>query len=179
MKKIYSKIIGLVCLIFLSAFSVNADEYKIGVVNQQAAIENALCGKKYQEYMQGEVDVRQDKLTAKKDLVKKKYEMLQRDKDILSKKDLVKKQKELETLQQDLQKMHEKFELELGNKDQEEHQKLAKLFNKAVANIGKSNKYDIIVPINIAFYSGNRVIDLTNDITKELDKIYKEESKKK
>ncbi len=179
MNNFYSKFFLLSSLFLLSVANVNADEQKIAVVNQQTAIENSLCGKNYQEGMQKELDSRQAKLNGKKDLVKKKYESLQRDKDILSKKELENKEKELETLQQDLQKMHEKFEMELGNKDQEEHQKINKWFTKAVENIGAKDKYDLVLPANVVFYFGDNVGDITSNVTAELDKVYKEQAKKK
>ena len=78
-------------------------------------------------------------------------------------------------MQQDLQKMHEKFELELGNQDQEEHKKINKLFTQAIENMGKKDKYDLLLPINVTFYTGDNVADLTNNVTVELDKVYKEQ----
>lgn len=161
------------------AVNASADEAKIAIVNQQAAIENATCGKSYQSSMQKELDSRQNKLTAKKNELKKKYETLQRDKDILSKKELAAKEREFEKLQQDLQKMHEKFEMELGSKDQAEHQKINKVFMQAVANVSKKNNYAIVLPVNVVFYFGDNVSDITSLVTSELDKISKEQNSKK
>lgn len=177
MKNFYSKILLLCSLLGFSV--VNASDYKVGVVNQQIAIENSLCGKQYQESMQKELDSRQVKLTEKKEIVKKKFEGLQRDRDILTKKDLENREKELDDLQQDLQRMHEKFELELSNKDQEEHKKIHKLFTRAIDSIGKREKYDLLLPSNVTFYIGNNITDVTNDVTTELDKVYREFQKEK
>ena len=179
MNKFLVKLITFGCLSCLSAANVYADSNTIAVVNQQIAIENATCGKNYQASMQKELDSRQAKLTAKKDELKKKYEALQRDKDILSKNEFAKKEKEFERLQQALQKMHEKFETELGNKDQAEHQKINKLFLQAVANVGKDGNFDLVIPVNVVFYSGDKVTDLTSKVTSELNKISKEQTAKK
>lgn len=176
MNKFYKKITWFVLGLIVVAGSVIAAEDKVGIINQQEAIDNSICGKNYQAHMQKEVELRQNKLTEKKDIVKKKYDTLQKDKDILSKKELASKQKELELLQQDLQKMHEKFELELSNKDQEEQQKLLSFFNKAITNVGKDGKYAMILPGNVVFYAGDNLVNVTKNVTKELDKVYKEKN---
>ena len=178
MKTFYSRLVFLSSLFLFGVANVGAAEYKIGVVNQQIAIDNAQCGKHYQDDMQKEIDSRQEKILEKRDSVKKKYENLQRDKDILTKKELATKEKDLEKAQEDLQKMREKFEMELGNKDQDEHQKVVKLFTKAVENVGKKERYNIILPAGVVFYSGDGVTDITSNITAELNKVYKEQSKK-
>ena len=68
MKNFYSKLL-LSCGIFgLCIANVSASEYKIGVVNQQVAIENSICGKSYQESMQKELDARQVKLSERKNM---------------------------------------------------------------------------------------------------------------
>ena len=175
MKDLY-KNICFSLLFFLGIANAYASD-KIGVVDQQIAMDKSLCGKIYQKLMQKELNNRQEKLTVKKEEFKKKYESLQRDKDILSKKELANKQKELELMQQALQKMHENFELEVGNKDQEESRKIQDLFTQAINNIGKNNKYNMIMPSAVVFYSGDNVVDITGEVTTELDKIYRAQNK--
>lgn len=142
---------------------VLADGAKIGVVDMRAVMAHSQQAKNAMESLKKEFKVREDKIVATENSLKKKSEKLQKDAAVMSEGEKVKLSKEITASQRDLQRLQTEFQEDAAPRQQEEMKKVVESINRVVERIAKEGKYDLIIYKEIApFVSGK--IDITEKV---------------
>lgn len=139
------------------------DRVKIGFIDIQRAISDSNAGKRAKERFQAQVK------KAEADLLKEKTE-LERLKADLDKKGPLMKEEERRNLEADLQRRYVNYQRTMTDQQQELRQKegaltgdILKELEKIVNEIGKSDKFTLILERNQILYS-DQGIDVTNKV---------------
>lgn len=154
-------------VLFLTLLCVPAveaqDRVKIGFIDIQRAISDSNAGKRAKERFQAQVK------KAEADLLKEKTE-LERLKADLDKKGPLMKEEERRNLEADLQRRYVNYQRTMTDQQQELRQKegaltgdILKELEKIVNEIGKSDKFTLILERNQILYS-DQGIDVTNKV---------------
>ena len=151
-------------LILLCVRAVGAQErVKIGFIDIQRAISESNAGKRAKERFQAQVK------KAEAELLKEKTE-LERLKADLDKKGPLMKEEERRSLESDLQRRYVNYQRTMTDQQQELRQKegaltgdILKELEKIVNEIGKSDKFTLILERNQILYS-DQGIDVTNKV---------------
>lgn len=154
-------------VLFLTLLCVPAveaqDRVKIGFIDIQRAISDSNAGKRAKERFQAQVK------KAEADLLKEKTE-LERLKADLDKKGPLMKEEERRNLEVDLQRRYVNYQRTMTDQQQELRQKegaltgdILKELEKIVNEIGKSDKFTLILERNQILYS-DQGIDVTNKV---------------
>ena len=154
-------------VLFLTLLYVPAveaqDRVKIGFIDIQRAISDSNAGKRAKERFQAQVK------KAEADLLKEKTE-LERLKADLDKKGPLMKEEERRNLEADLQRRYVNYQRTMTDQQQELRQKegaltgdILKELEKIVNEIGKSDKFTLILERNQILYS-DQGIDVTNKV---------------
>jgi outer membrane protein len=162
----------LVLLAVTSTFALAQDKVKIGFIDIQRAISESTAGKRAKERFQVQVK------KAEADLLKEKAE-LERLKTDLDKKGQLMKEDERRNLEADLQRRYVNYQRSAGDYQQELRQKegemmsdILKELEGIVNEVGKSEKFLLILERSQILYSDqgidltNKVIELYNNRTK-------------
>ncbi len=154
-------------VLFLTLLCVPAveaqDRVKIGFIDIQRAISDSNAGKRAKERFQAQVK------KAEAELLKEKTE-LERLKADLDKKGPLMKEEERRNLEVDLQRRYVNYQRTMTDQQQELRQKegaltgdILKELEKIVNEIGKSDKFTLILERNQILYS-DQGIDVTNKV---------------
>lgn len=154
-------------VLFLTLLCVPAveaqDRVKIGFIDIQRAISDSNAGKRAKERFQAQVK------KAEAELLKEKTE-LERLKADLDKKGPLMKEEERRNLEADLQRRYVNYQRTMTDQQQELRQKegaltgdILKELEKIVNEIGKSDKFTLILERNQILYS-DQGIDVTNKV---------------
>ncbi len=154
-------------VLFLSLLCIPAvgaqDRVKIGFIDIQRAISDSNAGKRAKERFQAQVK------KAEAELLKEKTE-LERLKADLDKKGPLMKEEERRNLEVDLQRRYVNYQRTMTDQQQELRQKegaltgdILKELEKIVNEIGKSDKFTLILERNQILYS-DQGIDVTNKV---------------
>ena len=154
-------------VLFLTLLCVPAveaqDRVKIGFIDRQRAISDSNAGKRAKERFQAQVK------KAEAELLKEKTE-LERLKADLDKKGPLMKEEERRNLEVDLQRRYVNYQRTMTDQQQELRQKegaltgdILKELEKIVNEIGKSDKFTLILERNQILYS-DQGIDVTNKV---------------
>ena len=154
----------VVLLTLLCVPAVGAqDRVKIGFIDIQRAISDSNAGKRAKERFQAQVK------KAEAELLKEKNE-LERLKADLDKKGPLMKEEERRNLEGDLQRRYVNYQRTMTDQQQELRQKegaltgdILKELEKIVNEIGKSDKFTLILERNQILYS-DQGIDVTNKV---------------
>ena len=154
----------VVLLTLLCVPAVGAqDRVKIGFIDIQRAISDSNAGKRAKERFQAQVKM------AEAELLKEKNE-LERLKADLDKKGPLMKDEERRNLEGDLQRRYVNYQRTMTDQQQELRQKegaltgdILKELEKIVNEIGKSDKFTLILERNQILYS-DQGIDVTNKV---------------
>jgi outer membrane protein len=154
----------VVLLTLLCVPAVGAqDRVKIGFIDIQRAISDSNAGKRAKERFQAQVK------KAEAELLKEKTE-LERLKADLDKKGPLMKEEERRSLESDLQRRYVNYQRTMTDQQQELRQKegaltgdILKELEKIVYEIGKTDKFTLILERNQILYS-DQGIDVTNKV---------------
>ena len=163
-------------LLALALFPVTAtaqDRVKIGFIDVQRAITESAAGKRAKEKFQSQVK------KAEADLLKEKTE-LERLKTELDKKGPLLKEDERRNLEGDLQRRYVNYQRSMTDQQQELRQKegemtadILKDLEKIVNEVGKAEKFTLILERSQILYSDQGI-----DITNKVIEVYNSRSKK-
>ena len=152
-------LLTLLCVPALGA----QDRVKIGFIDIQRAISDSNAGKRAKERFQAQVK------KAEAELLKEKTE-LERLKADLDKKGPLMKEEERRSLESDLQRRYVNYQRTMTDQQQELRQKegaltgdILKELEKIVNEIGKTDKFTLILERNQILYS-DQGIDVTNKV---------------
>lgn len=140
-----------------------AEPFKIGVIDVQKAIQESEAGKRAKERFQAQVK------KAEGELLKERQE-LERLKGDMEKKGLLLREEEQRNLEKEFQKKRVNYERSVRDSQEELRQRDAELTNeivgeimKIVAELGKSEKFNIVLERSQVLYS-DRAIDVTDKV---------------
>ena len=163
-----------ISLMLFANLAAAQDRVKIGFIDVQRAINESVAGKRARDRFQSQVK------KAETDLVKEKQE-LERLKSELDKKSLLLKDDERRNLEADLQRRAVNYQRAMGDQQQELRQKegemtgdILKELEKIVTEVGKADKFTIILERSQILYS-----DQATDITNKVIEVFNSRSKSK
>ncbi len=164
----------LMLLILCSSPASAQERVKIGFIDIQRAISESLAGKRAKDRFQAQVK------KAEADLLKEKQE-LERLKSDLDKKGSLLKDDERRNLEADLQKKFVVYQRNMGDYQQDLRQKegeltsdILKELEKIVNEVGKADKFTLILERSQILYSDQGI-----DITNKVIEVYNSRSKSK
>jgi outer membrane protein len=159
----------MLSIVLLASSSARAEEFKLGTVDLQRALNDCDAGKKAKE----DFKVQVDKLQA--DLNKQKNE-IEKIKDEVEKKGMVLKEDERKNIERDYQKKLRDFQrtykdsqAELQQRDNELTGEILRDLQEVIAEFGAKQGYTLIIEGSntgaVLYYS--RAVDLTDQIVQE------------
>ena len=164
----------VICMLLVANLAAAQDRVKIGFIDVQRAISESVAGKRARDRFQSQVK------KAESDLVKEKQE-LERLKSEFDKKSPLLKDDERRNLEVDLQRRAVNYQRAMGDQQQELRQKegemtadILKELEKIVAEVGKADKFTIILERSQILYS-----DQATDITNKVIEVFNSRSKSK
>lgn len=143
-------------------------ETKIGVVDMRALMANSPQAKASVEKMKKEFKPREDKIVAMDKALKEKTEKVKRDSAVMSEAEKAKAEKELIASKRDLDRLQGEFREDAMARQQEEMKKIYEKITKAVEDLAKKEKYDLILPLEIAAFA-NPQLNVTDKISKDVN----------
>jgi outer membrane protein len=155
--------LAIVCLFFSAEIGWSQEKVKIGFIDVQRAITESQAGKRAKERFQAQVK------KAEADLLKEKTE-IERLKSDLDKKGPLLKEEEKRNLEADLQRRYVSYQRGMQDQQQELRQKegemtgdILKELEKIVNEVGKAEKFTLILERSQILYS-DQGIDITNRV---------------
>ena len=169
MKKL--KFIGLCLLLMMTAFSVQATEVKIGVVNAAAVLEQSPQKAQALSRLEKEFLSRSKSLEKKHKALRAAQEKLAKDGAILSADDRKSKEHEILSDQRELKRLQDEYSEDLTIRRNEELRKLEKEIAETIVNLAKAESYDLVV------YQGVIYASERTDMTKRVLELLKAKAK--
>jgi len=164
----------VICMLLVANLAAAQDRVKIGFIDVQRAINESVAGKRAREKFQSQIK------KAETDLVKEKQE-IERLKSDFDKKSPLLKDDERRNLEGDLQRRAVNYQRAMGDQQQELRQKegemtgdILKELEKIVTEVGKADKFTIILERSQILYS-----DQATDITNKVIEVFNSRSKSK
>ena len=164
----------VISMMLVANLAAAQDRAKIGFIDVQRAINESVAGKRAREKFQSQIK------KAETDLVKEKQE-IERLKSEFDKKSPLLKDDERRNLEVDLQRRAVNYQRAMGDLQQELRQKegemtadILKELEKIVTEVGKSDKFTIILERSQILYS-----DQATDITNKVIEVFNSRSKSK
>lgn len=163
--KILKKVLFVSVLGLLPTMGL-AQDLKIGVVNPSRLLEEAPQAKVALSKLEKEFAARDNKLLKEQKAIKQDEEKLARDGAIMSEAARRKLERDILSRKRDLRRALDELREDRTFRSNEERGKLLRYVNDAITEVGKQEKYDLILYEGIAFANPN--IDLTGMILKRL-----------
>lgn len=169
-------------LIVLSAFMLSFAsmavwaEVAIGVVDVQKVLDDSKKATNLEEDFQDEnkkdLEPLVEKINAMREALQNKFEGLQRDVDTMSESERQRAEADLQKDNEALQKEQAKLNSEAQNLQEKQQRRLQRLLEdvqKAIDKVARSKKLDLVLQKQITLYADKDIMDITRDVTKELD----------
>ncbi len=154
-----------VALMVLSGVSA-AQELKIGYVNSERVLREAIPAKAAQEKLQAEFGKRERELADQAGKLKASADKLDKDAPTLPESERTRRQRELVELDRDLQRKRREFQEDLTQRRNEELSGVVERANRVIKQIFDQEKYDVI--LQEVIFAGPRV-DITEKVIKSLN----------
>lgn len=151
----------------LAGWSAQAQELKIGYVNSDKVLRDALPARAAYTKIEAEFGRRDKDLTELASRIKSAADKLDKEAPTLGESDRVRRQRELVDQDRELQRKRREYQEDLNQRRNEELAALVDRANKIIKQIAEQKKYDLIVQEVI--YVSSR-IDITDEVIKELNK---------
>ena len=145
----------------LLAGAANAQELKIGYVNSERVLREAIPAKAAQTKLEGEFGKRERELTDQAGRLKATADRLEKEAPTLSEAERSRRQRELVEQDRDLQRKRREFQEDLNQRKNEELATVVERANRVIKQIFDQEKYDLI--LQEVVFAGPKV-----DITKKV-----------
>jgi outer membrane protein len=152
---------------FCAVSSAEAQETKIGYINSQRIVNEALPYKAASAKIKQDFGKRVQDLQDMDARLKAMQAKLEKDAPIMSEADRNKGQRDLIELNKDFQRKQRELQEDLNQRQNEEREVVFDRVNKVITQIADSEKYDLV--IQDALYHSARV-DITDKVLKALNK---------
>jgi len=155
-------------LTFAMAFfpAVSSAETKIGFVNLVKLIEEAPQGASATKKIEAEFSPRDNAIRTKQKKIQKLESDLEKNKLVMKASELSKKEAELTRLSRSIKREAEEFREDYNLRRNEELKVLQKVVREAINEVGKENKFDLIMAEGVLFAS--KKANITELVLKKL-----------
>jgi outer membrane protein len=152
--------------LLLGALAAHGQELKIGFVNLDRVLRDAVPAKAAQTKLEAEFNRREKELTDAESRLKSSSERFEKDAPTLGESERVRRQRELVDQDRELQRKRREFQEDLNQRKNEELATVLDRANRVVKQIFDQEKYDLIV--QEAVFASPRV-DITDKVIKALN----------
>src|SRR5436190_20772693 len=149
-----------------AAAGVGAQELKIGYVNSDRVLRDAVPAKAAQAKLEAEFSKREKDLTGLANRQKSASDKLDKDGPTLSETERTRRQRELVDQDRDLQRRRREFQEDLSQRKNEELASVVERTNRVIKQIFETEKYDLILQ-EAVFWSPK--VDITDKVIKALN----------
>ena len=169
------RILLVVTLIVLAGFTLDsstarAEAQKIGVMNVQKVLLDSTAGKNAKEIFEKRTNELQEKFQAEQEALVALQEEIEKKSSAWSKDKKGEKIRELQMGQREMQVKSEDAQLELRQLQDKELEPILKMLQTVVNSYGQKNGFSVILDSKVAVLYADPSMDVSEDITKELDK---------
>jgi outer membrane protein len=152
--------------LLLGALAAHGQELKIGFVNLDRVLRDAVPAKAAQTKLEAEFNRREKELTDAETRLKSASDKFEKDAPTLGEGERVRRQRELVDQDRELQRKRREFQEDLNQRKNEELSTVLDRANRVVKQIFDQDKYDLIV--QEAVFASPRV-DITDKVIKALN----------
>ncbi|MBL8305928.1 MAG: OmpH family outer membrane protein [Rubrivivax sp.] len=153
-------------VLFAAAGPVAAQELRIGYVNSEKVLRDALPAQNAQKKLEAEFSKRERELNDAAAKLKAAADKLDKDGPTLSESEKTRRQRELVDADRDLQRKRREFQEDLNQRRNEELAAVVERANRVIRQIFETEKYDLILQ-DVVFASGR--VDITDKVIKLLN----------
>jgi len=155
-------------LLAFTLSGVQAQELKLGYVNSDRVLREAIPAKAAQTRLETEFSKRQKEGEEAANRLKAAADKLDKDSPTLSESERSRRQRDLVEQDRELQRKRREFQEDLNQRKNEELASVVERANKVVKQIYDSEKYDLILQGDVVVFAGPRV-DITDKVIKALN----------
>ena len=166
MNSLTMKSLLAVALLFGAAASASAQELKVGYVNSDRVLRDAVPAKAAQAKLEIEFSKREKDLIDLGNRLKAASDRLDKDAPTLGESERTRRQRELVDQDRDLQKKRREFQEDLTQRKNEELSTVVERTNRVIKQIFETEKYDLILQ-EAVFFSPK--VDITDKVIKALN----------
>jgi outer membrane protein len=153
-------------VIGLAALGAQAEELKIGYVNSDRVLRDAVPAKAAQSKLEGEFGKREKDLADLANKLKAASDKLEKDAPTLPEAERTRRQRDLVDQDREFQRRRREFQEDLNQRKNEELASVVERANKVIKQIFETEKYDLI--LQEAVFAGPKV-DITDKVIKALN----------
>ena len=150
----------------LAAFAAQAEDLKIGYVNSDRVLRDAVPAKAAQSKLEGEFGKREKDLADLANKLKAASDKLEKDAPTLPEAERTRRQRDLVDQDREFQRRRREFQEDLNQRKNEELASVVERANKVIKQIFETEKYDLI--LQEAVFAGPKV-DITDKVIKALN----------
>jgi len=166
MNSLTLKTIVAAALLVGAAVSASAQELKIGYVNSDRVLRDAVPAKAAQAKLEAEFSKREKDLTDIASRLKAASDKLDKDAPTLGETERNRRQRELVDQDRELQRKRREFQEDLNQRKNEELGAVVERTNRVIKQIFETEKYDLILQ-EAVFWSAK--VDITDKVIKALN----------
>ena len=160
------KMLVAAALLAGTAAGVSAQELKIGYVNSDRVLRDAIPAKAAQAKLEAEFSKREKDLNELAQRLKAASDRLDKDAPTLAETERVRRQRELVDQDRELQRKRREFQEDLSQRKNEELASVVERTNRVIKQIFETEKYDLILQ-EAVFWSPK--VDITDKVIKALN----------
>ena len=149
-----------------AALGAHAQELKIGYVNSDRVLRDAVPAKAAQSKLEAEFDKRERDLADLANKLKAASDKLEKDAPTLPESERTRRQRDLVDQDREFQRKRREFQEDLNQRKNEELASVVERANKVIKQIFETEKYDLI--LQEAVFAGPKV-DITDKVIKALN----------
>ena len=164
--KPFVKFSATLALLSLMSVSIQAQELKIGYVNSDRVLRDAVPAKAAQTKLEAEFSKRDKDLNDLASKLKTAADKLEKDAPTLAETERSRRQRELVEQDREIQRKRREFQEDLNQRKNEELSSVVERANKVIKQIFETEKYDLI--LQEAVFAGPKV-DITEKVIKALN----------
>ena len=168
MKLSLAKTAAAVAVLALAAAGAQAQELKIGYVNSDRVLRDAVPAKAAQAKLEAEFSKRDKELNDLAVRLKNAADKLEKDAPTLAESERNRRQRELVDQDREIQRKRREFQEDLNQRKNEELASVVERANKVVKQIYDSEKFDLILQGDVVIFASARV-DITDKVIKALN----------
>ena len=158
--------VASVAVMGLSSVAAQAQELKIGYVNSDRVLRDAVPAKAAQAKLEVEFSKRDKELNDVASRLKAAADRFDKDQPTLAESERARRQRDLVEQERDLQRKRREFQEDLNVRKNEELSAVVERANKVIKQIFETEKYDLILQ-DAVFASGR--VDITDKVIKALN----------
>jgi outer membrane protein len=166
MKSVAVRSVAAVAVLMMATTAVPAQELKIGYVNSDRVLRDAVPAKAAQAKLEAEFSKREKDLTELGNRLKAASDRLDKDAPTLAEAERTRRQRELVDQDRELQRKRREFQEDLSQRKNEELASVVERTNRVIKQIFETEKYDLILQ-EAVFWSPK--VDITDKVIKALN----------